>query len=114
MQAICNHNRRFIYINISHPASTSDYLSFGTSRLCKLLESSGFLAPGLTIFSDNAYVNTPVMTSSFKAVTSGIKDAYKFYHYQIRINIECAFRMLFNWWSILHELIALSISLKKH
>ena len=113
MQAICDHQRRFIYIDISHPASTSDYLSFGTSSICKLLESPGFLAPGLTIYGDNAYVNTPVMTSPFKAVTSGIRDAYNFYHSQLRINIECAFGMLVNRWSILHTPIAINISLAK-
>ena len=33
MQAICDNKRRFLDVDISHPASTSDYLSFGTSPI---------------------------------------------------------------------------------
>ena len=101
MQAICDHKRQFMFIDIAHPASTSDYLSFGSSTICKRLETVGFLADGLTIYGDNAYVNTPYMTLPFKGVSGGVKDAYNFYHSQIRINIECAFGMLVNRWSLL-------------
>ena len=113
MQAICDHKRCFIYIDISHPSSTSYYLAFGSCSICKLLESPGFLAPGLTIYGNNAYVNTPFMTSPFKAVLSGVKEAYNFYHSKIRINIECAFGMLVNRWGILRAPIALNIDLAK-
>ena len=57
MQAICDHKRRFLSIDIGYPASTLEYLSFGSSTICKQLESPGFLANGLTIYGDNAYVN---------------------------------------------------------
>ena len=65
MQAICDSNRKFMDINISHPASTSDYLAFGTSPICKLLETSGYLAKGLAIYGDNAYMNAPYMVTPF-------------------------------------------------
>ena len=58
MQAICDNKRQFLDIDISHPASTSDYLAFGTSPICTLLDIKGFLAPGLTIYGDNLYMNT--------------------------------------------------------
>ena len=113
MQAICDHKRRFLDINISHPASTSDYLSFGTSTICNLLEKEGFLCPGLSIYGDNAYINTPYMTTPFKSVSGGYKDAFNFYHSQIRINIECAFGMLVNRWAVLRTPIPINISIKK-
>ena len=103
MQAICDHNKKFTFVDISHPASTSDYLAFGSSTICKLLESPGFLANGLSIYGDNAYVNTPFMTSPFKAVSKGVKDAFNFYHSQLQINIECAFGMLVNCWGHLEN-----------
>ena len=113
MQAICDHKRKFLSIDISYPASTSDYLSFGSSTMCKILESTGFLANGLTIYGDNAYVNTPKMTTPFKAVSFGIKDAYNFYHSHLRINIECAFGMLVNRWGLLRAPMPLNIDLPK-
>ena len=96
MQAICDDKRHFIDINIVHPASTSYYLTFTTSPICKLLEAPGFLAEGLSIYGDSAYMNAPYMIFPFKAVSSGPKDAYNFYQPQLRITVECSFGMLVN------------------
>ena len=41
------------------------------------------------------------MTVPYPMTSSGPKDAHNFYHSQVRINIECAFRILVNWWCIL-------------
>ena len=71
------------------------------------------MSPGLNIYGDKAYVNTPYTTPPFKAVSSGIKDAYNVYHSQLRINIECAFDMLVNRWGILRSPLPVNISLKK-
>ena len=79
MQAICDHKLRFLDIDISYSTSTSDYLAFATSPICKLLENPGFLVDGLSIYGDNAYVNVPYMVTPFKAVSSGVKDPYKFF-----------------------------------
>ena len=113
MQAVCDSKRRFIDIDISHPASTSDYLAFGTSPICKELEKPGFLVEGLCLYGDNAYVNAPYMVTPFKAVSSGPKDGFNFYQSQLRINIECAFGMLVNRWAILRSPLPLNISLCK-
>ena len=95
LQAICDHDRRFINFDISQPASTSDYLTFcNCDLLKKKLTKTGFLKPGLTLYGDNAYVNTHFMTTHFNAVSGGIKDSFNVYHSQSRINIECAFGML--------------------
>ena len=61
MQAICDDQRRFIDTEISHPASTSDYLAFSTSSICERLEKPGYLCLGMCIYGDNAYMNSPVM-----------------------------------------------------
>ena len=42
MQAICDDKLRFLDIDIAHPASTSDYLAFATSPICKKLEKTDF------------------------------------------------------------------------
>ena len=66
LQAICDHKRRFLDIEVGHPASTSDYYCFTTSDIHFKLEEAGFLADGLCIYGDNAYVNTPFMATPFK------------------------------------------------
>ena len=53
------------------------------------------------------------MVTPFKAVSSGVKDAYNFFQSQLRINIECAFGVLVNRWGILRSPIPLNISLEK-
>ena len=113
MQAICDDRRRFIDIEVSHPASTSDYLSFNTSWINDQLEKANFLSEGMCIYGDNAYMNSPFMATPFKAVSSGVRDGYNFYHSQIRINIECTFGMLVNRWAVLRSPIPLNISLPK-
>ena len=49
-------------MDISHPASTPDYLAFGTPPICKKLETEGSLC-GLYIYGDNAYANTLDITT---------------------------------------------------
>ena len=109
---MCDHKRRFLDINIAHPVSASNYLAFGTSLMCKLLETPGFLAKGVTTYGDNAYFSSPYTISPFKAISSGPRDAYNFYHSQIRINIEYAFGMLINRWALLRTPIPINISIK--
>ena len=88
-------------------------MAFGTSPIYDLVEESGFLCEGLTIFGDNSYVNTPCMTTHFEAVSSGPKDAYNYYHSQVRINIERAFGMLVNRWAVLRTPIPMNVSIIK-
>lgn len=101
MQAVCDRRGHFLDISIEHPGSTSDYLAFITSPLRYLVERPGFLAPGLALFGDNAYVNNQYMVTPFKNVSSGPKDAYNFYQSQLRIRIECAFGVLVHQWALL-------------
>jgi hypothetical protein len=114
MQATCDANGLFLDVSICHPGATSDFLAFSTSPLKHLLETRGFLAPGLCLFGDNAYVNTYYMCTPFKAVSSGTKDDYNFYQSQVRINIECAFgKLLVYRWGIIWRAIPSSIGIQK-
>ena len=58
------------------------------------------------------YINTQYMTTPFKAISVGYKDALNFYHSQIRINIECAFIVLVNRWAVLRTPIPINVSIK--
>ena len=94
MQAVCNACGRFVDVFIGHPGATSDYLAYNTSPLKDKVEKDGFLADGLTLFSDNAYVNCESMVTPYKAVSGGNKDAFNYFQSQLSIRIECAFGML--------------------
>jgi DDE superfamily endonuclease len=53
------------------------------------------------------------MATPFPATTGGTKDAYNFYHSQLRINIECAFGRLVARWSILRTAIPMNVTIAK-
>ena len=112
LQAVCDAECRFLDIDMSHPAATSDYLAHTTSTMHDLLEDN-ILAPGLCLFGDNAYVNRSFMATPFKAVSGGVKDDYNFYHSQLRIKIECSFGMLVNRWGILRSALSSQLTLQK-
>ena len=106
LQGICDARRRFTYISIQHPASASDYLAYVTSALYGHLTNDDTALPnGYCLYGDNAYVNDTYMAVPYPMISSGSKDAYNFYHSQVRINIECTFGILVNRWRILKTLL---------
>ena len=114
MQAVCDHKKRFTHVSIQYPASTSDFLAFETSELCAKLGEEGFLAPGLCLFGDNAYVSRPYMAIPYQNVSiDNPKDFYNFYQSQLRITIECTFGILVARWGILRRPMNVKYSLRK-
>jgi len=103
LQGTCDADGRFLDVSIDSPGATSDYLAFSHSSLFHKLERKGFLAPGLALFGDNAYVNCQYMVTPYKAAKSGSKDNYNFYQSQVRISIECCFGMLSCRWGLLRK-----------
>lgn len=104
---------RILDISIMHPGSTSDCLALEGMSLFPHQLENGLLAPGLCIFGDNAYLNTPYMATPYAAVSGGTKDAYNFYHLQLQIRIECTFGILTHRWAILRRAIAVNIRIEK-
>ena len=113
MQGTCDSECRLLDVCIQHPASTSDFLAFTTSSLYRRLEQDNFLAPGLCLFGDSAYMNCRYFATPYKSVSSGTKDDYNFYHSQLRIRIECAFGQLVARWGLLRRAIPSKVGIKK-
>ena len=103
--AICDHHRRFTDVYIGHP---------GLSPIKALIDKEDFIAPGLALFGDNAYMNSATMVTPFKncAINSD-EDNFNFYQSQLRINIECAFGMFTQRWGILRKPINASMGVPK-
>jgi len=58
LQAICDHNLKFTWIDITYPGSAADYIAWITTKLCRDLENncSEMLLPSCTLIGDSAYV----------------------------------------------------------
>ena len=114
LQATCDSRKRFLNVSVFFPGSTSDFLAFEASCFRSKLEEKDFLAPGLCLFGDNAYVNRPYMATPYTSVPAGDRrDDYNFYQSQLRINIECAFGMLVNRWGTLRKPLSRQFSIDK-
>jgi len=104
MQAICDKNLNFSWVDIRFPGSVSDYLSWIASGFPKQIEDLNLVCPGFAIYGDNAYVSRSYMAVPFKGTgLSPSKDAYNFYHSQLRTTIERAFGVLVFRWAILRS-----------
>jgi DDE superfamily endonuclease len=113
-QAICDARGKFLDLSIRYPGSSSDCLAFEKMSIFTKLMQRGFLAPGLCLFGDNAYINSMFMATPFAGVVSGgTKDAYNFFQSQVRIRIECAFGMLTHRWALLRSAIPMNISIRR-
>jgi len=66
MQATCNSQKQFLDVSINYGAALSDHMAFEVSDLRrKLLSQPGFLAEGLCLFGDNAYVNLSFVATPY-------------------------------------------------
>ena len=83
------------------------------SFICDSLNEEGTVLEGLCLFGDAAYANNMKMAVPYKGAQVGPKDAYNFFHSQLRINIECAFGMLVYMWGVLQKPIHVNISINK-
>lgn len=77
-QAVCDSQGKFLEMSIQYPGLTSDCLAFEGMSLFTRLEGE-LLAPGLSLFGDNAYLNSMYMATPYSAVSGGSKDAYNFF-----------------------------------
>ena len=69
---------------------------------------------GCYLFGDAAYVNEKYMATPFKNVgDDSDRDNYNYFHSQLRINVECAFGMLVNRFTILRKLFSSAIAIHK-
>ena len=114
LRVICDARRWFTYISIQHPTSASDYLSFAMSSLYGHLTNEDTCLPsGYCLYGDNAYVNDTYMAVPYPSTSSGPKDAYNYFHSQVRINIECAFGLVVNRWQLLKMPLSAKISIHR-
>lgn len=113
MQAVCDHEGRFLEMWIKHPASSSDFLTFVRSDFHHMISQPGFLADELVLFGDNAYVTTDYLVSPYKNARDAFHDSFNYFHSQLRINIERAFGILVNRWGVLKKPLPATFTILK-
>jgi len=95
LQGTCDVNGKFLDVSMEHPASTSDFLAFSTSPLKDQLEQEGFLADGLCLFGDLAYVNCRYVCTPHRQSSAGsAEDNYSFYHSQVSHHLNLKFNSI--------------------
>src|SRR5688572_29740825 len=101
MQAAYNYNCYFVVVTTASRGAVSDFLSYNLLSFKQIIELANFLVPGLAIYGDTTYVNSCFLASPIQNSGSNIdKNSYSFYHYQLRIRIDCSFGMLVHRWAI--------------
>jgi hypothetical protein len=53
------------------------------------------------------------MATPYIGISGGTKDANNFYHFQLRINIECTFGRFVQRWALLRGAVPMNITLGK-
>lgn len=112
LMAGCDHDTKFRWADIRHPAVTSDYLAWVSSEVGRELETddSNLVLPDHSIAGDNAFVENMTMSTPVPGFhVTEIEDAYNFYLSQLRITIERAFGILVHRWGILRRPLSMSI-----
>ena len=86
--------RRFIALDVGFPGSTSDFLSFVNSYICRKLNEEGSLVTGMSFYGDAAYANnlTMAVPYKYKGAQWGPKDAYNFNHSRLYGSRSTIFR----------------------
>ncbi len=92
-QAASDVRGQILDLFIGLPSASSDCIAFKASDLYERLEG-GLLKEGLVLFGNNAYLIMRYIATPFPNVSSDSKDDYNYFHSQVRIQVECAFRQI--------------------
>jgi hypothetical protein len=65
------------------------------------------------LFGNNAYINTEFLATPYSGTKGGTRDAYNFYHSQLRIDIKCTFGRFVQCWGILQMAMPQNVCLAK-
>jgi DDE superfamily endonuclease len=102
-QAICDHQKRIMWISSRHIGSCHDSVAFTDTQLYTLLEEkkSFLLKHCFFIVADSAYnMESFLLVPYARPGPQSMEDAYNYYHSNCRIRIECAFGEIVMRWGI--------------
>jgi hypothetical protein len=109
MQAICDSQKRILWLSSGHKGSTHDSFAFTETKLNKLLKQKQqyLFNNRLFIIGDSAYPLQSYMIVPYANVESNsTEDGFNYYHSRTRIHIECAFGEIIMRWGIFWRKLA--------
>lgn len=103
MQAICDHNNRFLEVNMDSPGATSDFVAFNKTEISKKIRSEGLLANGLALYGEESYSPCPHVVTPFQGEITTLKTDFNYFQKQLSSQIGSAFTQLLQRWAILRR-----------
>lgn len=103
MQAVCDHDGRFLNASIDFPGSVSDGDAFSKAELSRSLKSSGLMAQGLAFFGGEAYTGCDFVVTPIDEPKSPDERRFNDYHLQLSEIADSAFLTLLRRWSLLRR-----------
>jgi hypothetical protein len=113
IQAICNHNCRFLFFSLAAPGSTNDRDAVLETGIPKALDN---VPEGFCVIGDAAYEASERLVPLFYGVSrlEAEHDNFNFYASQCRIRIEMAFGLMQMKWGILWRPMRVQLKNIKH
>jgi len=108
VQAVADHNSRFIYFSLAAPGVTADRDAICHCNLKELVENLPF---GICIIGDPAYEGSEHMVPIYQGLDrkNPKYDNFNFYASQLRIRVEMAFGLMQMKWGILQRPVGCSM-----
>jgi DDE superfamily endonuclease len=113
MQAVCDHQGRFLDVSITSGGASPDFLAFEKSSLYHKLQYESLLPDGLCLLGSLAYINSFYMATPYPGTVSESKDAYNYYHSELHCTAACAFGRLVKRWGFLWKKAPQNFSISK-
>ena len=109
VQAVADHNSRFLYIGLAAPGVTADRDAI--EQCNKLYDAIENLPFGACIIGDAAYEATEHMVPVYQGIEKLIPkfDNFNFFASQLRIRVEMAFGLLQGKWGVLQRPLQCSL-----
>jgi len=99
-QAVCDAQRKFLFVDAQFEGSTPDSIAFANSPLGIRMATKPIPRP-FKLVGDAAYAAQAWMLTPYPGVSlPPLKDNYNYFQSSYRIEIECAFGLLCRRWGI--------------
>jgi DDE superfamily endonuclease len=108
VQAVADHNCRFVFLAVSGPGVMGDREAIGETMLKDLIEGLPF---GVCVIGDAAYCPTEHMVPVYAGLAKLQRkyDNFNFYASQLRIRVKMAFGIMTMKWGILSHPISCKV-----
>jgi hypothetical protein len=116
-QAICDSNKKLLWISTEHQGSCHDSAAFTATTLYRVIQkkrdflhNNRFFLAADSAYSMEFFVLVPYERPSMMKSDGQMEDAYKFYHSNCRIRIECTFGEVVMRWGIFWRKLQMDIA----